>query len=91
VASDLTIPVIHAGLCKTARLGWAVALFALRVSPARCWKSFADIWVEAIPKVRKDPLALLLNEVLVDVAEDRIVCVKPKASFAALVKQVPGL
>ena len=54
-------------------------------------QTFADIWVEAIPKERKDLLGLLLEEVLVDVAEDRIVCVRPKASFVALFQQVPGL
>ena len=54
-------------------------------------ETFADIWVEAIPKERKELLGLLLEEVLVDVAEDRIVCVKPKASFVALFQQVPGL
>jgi hypothetical protein len=53
--------------------------------------TFADIWVEAIPKERKELLGLLLEEVLVDVAEDRIVRVKPKACFVALFQQVPGL
>jgi hypothetical protein len=36
-------------------------------------------------------LGLLLEEILGDVAEDRIICVKPKASFVALFQQVPGL
>jgi len=34
---------------------------------------------------------LLLDEMLADVTEDRIVCVKPKASLVALFQQVPGL
>jgi hypothetical protein len=34
---------------------------------------------------------LLLEEVLVDVAEDRIVCIKPKASLVALFQQVADL
>ena len=34
---------------------------------------------------------MLLEEVLVDVAEDRIVCVRPKASFVALFQQVADL
>ncbi|MFC2015544.1 recombinase family protein [Chloroflexota bacterium] len=61
------------------------------VAAGQFLETFADIWVEAIPKERKDLLGLLLEEVLVDVAEDRIVCVKPKASFVALFQQVPGL
>jgi hypothetical protein len=40
---------------------------------------------------RKELLSLLLEEVLVDVTEDRIICVTPKASFVALFQQVPGL
>ena len=71
-------------LCAEAHLRWATSLFALRVSPARYWKTFPNIWVEAIPKERKDLLGLLLDEVLIDVVEDRIVCVKLKASFVAL-------
>ena len=58
---------------------------------AQILRTFVDIWVEAIPKERKELLGLLLEEVLVDVAEDRIVCVRPKASFVALFQQVPGL
>jgi hypothetical protein len=51
----------------------------------------ASIWAKAIPKERKELLGLLLEEVLVDVAEDRIVCIKPKASFVALFQQVADL
>jgi hypothetical protein len=43
------------------------------------------------PQGAQRATGLLLEEVLVDVAEDRIVCVKPKASFVALFQQVPGL
>jgi hypothetical protein len=61
------------------------------VSVRQILQTFADIWVEAIPKERKELLGLLLEEVLVNVAEDRIVCVRPKASSVALFQQVSGL
>jgi hypothetical protein len=61
------------------------------VAAGQFLETFADIWIEAIPKERKELLGLLLEEVFVDVAEDRIVCVRPKASFVALFQQVPGL
>ena len=61
------------------------------VAAGQFLETFADIWVEAIPKERKELLGLLLEEVLVDVAEDRIVCVRPKASFVALFQQVADL
>ena len=53
-------------------------------------EAFADICVVTFPK-EQDLLSLLLDEVLVDVTENRIVCVKPKASFVTLFQQVPGL
>jgi hypothetical protein len=61
------------------------------VAAGRFLQTFADIWAEAIPTERKELQGLLLEEVLVDVAEDRIVRFRPKASFLALFQQVPEL
>jgi DNA invertase Pin-like site-specific DNA recombinase len=61
------------------------------VAAGQFLETFAVIWAEANPKERKELLGLLLDEVLVDVAEARIVCVKPKASFVALFQQVSDL
>jgi hypothetical protein len=60
------------------------------VAAGQFLETFADIWVEVIPKERKELLGLLLEEVLVDVAEDRIVCVRPKASFCGFVPADAG-
>ena len=43
------------------------------VAAGQFLETFADIWVEAIPKERKELLGLLLEEVLVDVAEERLI------------------
>lgn len=54
------------------------------VAAGQFLETFAEIWVEATRKERKELLGLLLDLVLVDVAEVRIVCVKPEGSFVAL-------
>ena len=61
------------------------------VATGQYLETFADIWVEVFPNERKEPLVLLPDLMLVDGAEARSVCVKPKASFVALFQQVPGL
>jgi hypothetical protein len=49
------------------------------------------VWVEAIPKERKEQPESWRLEVLPDVTQGRIIRVKPKASSSALFLQVPGL
>jgi hypothetical protein len=75
-----TTPVIHSLLCKTAYLYRAVSLFphgGRQLIPG----TLHVIWVEAICKERKELLGLLRGLELVEVAEARIVCARPKASF----------
>jgi len=51
----------------------------------------AAVWFEATPAERKELLGLVLEAVVVDVREGHLICVRPKAPYVALFRQVPGL
>ena len=51
----------------------------------------ANVWAETIPRERKELLGVLLDPLLADMADYRIVPVKPEASLVALFQWVPGL
>lgn len=49
------------------------------------------MWAVATEAERKELLGLLLEDVVVDVAAGRIVCVQPQAPYVALFRKVAGL
>lgn len=54
-------------------------------------ETLAEVWSEATPAERKELLGLVLEAVVVDVREGHLICVRPKAPYVALFRQVPGL
>jgi hypothetical protein len=51
----------------------------------------AAVWSGVTPAERKELLGLVLETVILDVAEARLINVRPKAPYVALFRQVPGL
>jgi hypothetical protein len=61
------------------------------VSAGQFLENLADVWAEATPAERKELLGLVLETVVVNVVEERLICVEPKAPYVALFRQVPDL